>query len=201
MKCPECGTDGAQQLLVSFLCPNKKCKNYDSIQEVKSIFKKLGEKPEKIKADANSYLEMLQQDGSFLPGSEKDIYATIEWAPTLPKVNIISATNYITTTSTSDIIATGMTLIPVAGTYMVTFSSSVSGSVILSLWSGGQQITGTERINISKAIKHHWKNDINNVMTQGIITVDGSQEIEVRWKVLDTGTMYSRTLSIMQVSL
>lgn len=187
MKCPKCGTDDAQQLLVSFLCLNKKCSNYD------------GGRSYLCKSAVSS---LTFPDGSFLPGSEEDIYATIEWAPTLPKVNIISATNYITTTSTSDIIATGMTLTPVAGTYMVTFSSSVSGSVILSLWSGGQPVLGTERITISKAIEHYWRNDINNVMTQGIVTVDGSQEIEVRWRVSDhTGTMYARNLSIMQVSL
>jgi len=62
MKCPECGTENAQQLLVSFLCPNRKCKNYDSKQELKTFFKKLGQKkPEKIKAEADSHLEMLQQ--------------------------------------------------------------------------------------------------------------------------------------------
>jgi len=61
MKCPECGSNNAQQLLVSFLCPNKNCKNYDAKQDLKVYFKKLGEKPEKIKSDADSYLEMLQQ--------------------------------------------------------------------------------------------------------------------------------------------
>jgi len=32
MKCPECGSSNAQQLLVSFLCPNKTCINYDTRQ-------------------------------------------------------------------------------------------------------------------------------------------------------------------------
>ena len=62
MKCPECGSDNAQQLFVSFLCPNRKCKNYDSRQELKTFFKKLGQKkPEKIKSDADSHLETLQK--------------------------------------------------------------------------------------------------------------------------------------------
>ena len=61
MKCPECGSNNAQQLLVSFLCPNKKCKNYDVKQDIVSTFKELGKNPEKIKADADSYLEILQQ--------------------------------------------------------------------------------------------------------------------------------------------
>ena len=45
MKCPECGTNNAQQLLVSYLCPNQKCKNYDSKQELKSFFIQLSKKP------------------------------------------------------------------------------------------------------------------------------------------------------------
>jgi len=61
MKCPKCGNEDAQQLLVSFLCPNKKCKNYDVKQDIVATFKELGQKPNKIKSDADSYLEILQQ--------------------------------------------------------------------------------------------------------------------------------------------
>jgi len=168
---------------VSFLCPNKKCNNYD---------------------EAFANLESHLKYGSFLPGLEKDIYATIVATPVTPKANAVSATNYITITSMTDVVATNMTLTPAAGTYMVTFSSLVSGSVFLSLWSGGQRVRGTERIIASKSIdprsSYHITDDISNVMTQGIITVDGSQKIEARWRVSEnTGIMYGRTLSIIQL--
>jgi len=38
MKCPECGSNNAQQLLVSYLCPNKTCINYD-IRQTEAVWR------------------------------------------------------------------------------------------------------------------------------------------------------------------
>jgi hypothetical protein len=112
------------------------------------------------------------------------------------------ASGNITTTSTSDVLATGMTLTPGAGTYMVWFSTSLDNtganeSTFVSIYSGGVQVAASERVR-----EHNRQDDRSGATAMARVTVDGTQDIEVRWRVTaDTGVMGpGRSLSIIRVS-
>jgi hypothetical protein len=131
-----------------------------------------------------------------------------QWEPQAapgPYSNIAEANGDITTTSTTDVLATGMTITPPAGTYMVWFSSSVSSDtnnaeVWASIYSGGTQVSGSERELMRGAAQG---NVAIGFACVARVTVNGAQAIEGRWRVTasSTGTMESgRTLSIIRVT-
>ena len=106
----------------------------------------------------------------------------------------------ITTTSATHILATGMTITPVAGTYIVIWSASVrststTGEVYIRIYAGGSAV-GAELI--------YQRGGNASSMAVGLcatfkVTVDGSQAIEGRWRrVNGTGEMLSRNLTIIQ---
>jgi len=112
-------------------------------------------------------------------------------------VNNLSAvgTNNITTTSTSYIKANDMALTPFDGTYVVYFSGSfgvdqVNTTAYAAVYVDGTVVDGSERIRISERA-----NDTSPFDCIALITINGSQAIEGKWKVSNgTGTMYQRTL-------
>ncbi len=106
----------------------------------------------------------------------------------------------ITTTSATHILATGMTITPVAGTYIVIWSASVrststTGEVYIQIYAGGSAV-GAELI--------YRRGGNASSMAVGLcatfkVTVNGSQAIEGRWRrVNGTGEMLSRNLTIIQ---
>lgn len=111
--------------------------------------------------------------------------------------------NTITTTSTSDVLATGMTLTPLSGTYLVFFTGSgfINGTmgsgryIETSIYVGGVRDTSSIRDFV----------DQNNYYTPfncfTVATVNGSQAIEGKWRTTyGTATMYGyRVLSIVKV--
>ncbi len=121
-----------------------------------------------------------------------------------PFSNIAEANGDITTTSTTDVVATSMTLTPPSGTYMVWFTGSASNSgnnnmVITSIWSAGSQVSASERENKRGA----GQGDVHTAFScMARVTVNGSQAIEGRWRVdAGTGTLeLGRTLAIIEVS-
>lgn len=117
-----------------------------------------------------------------------------------------TAVDTITTNLDTDVLATGMTLTPPAGTYLVWFSGSAESSinvgsnaiVFVSIYSDGSQIVSSEQ-----------GGSVNNT-PGGLfpfncvakVTVNGSQAIEGKWRVddaLETATMYQRNLTILKV--
>jgi hypothetical protein len=124
-----------------------------------------------------------------------------------------TGTGTTTTTSSTPVLMAGMTLTPVAGTYMVWFSTSVqsddSGSfVIISIYSGGSQIGHSirrvmPRFDASGGLGGN-SNTIScdNIGTHGIVTVNGAQAIEGRWQIFGGGTAtgFERTLNIIKLS-
>jgi hypothetical protein len=115
----------------------------------------------------------------------------------------VSATGDVTTTSSTAVLITGMTLTPAAGTYLVRFvaaaymSTSAGPYVELSIWVGGVQVpestlwmSGGHSLGIPLCVS-------------AIVTVNGSQAIEARWKVVGgsytAGMHNTRTLSLIQV--
>lgn len=120
----------------------------------------------------------------------------------------VNATANATTTSTTDVAMTTMTLTPVAGTYLVLFSGTFSGNqnnanITFSIYSGGTLVTGTPMV-CTPQIQGGVTPSLNMNMpgsTSCYVTVNGSQAIEVRWKVsAGTGTVQTRILNIMRTA-
>jgi len=122
------------------------------------------------------------------------------------KSQIIGATGTITTTATAypAFASTGLlgaALIPAAGTYVVIFGSSVSqsantNSVKITMFSAG-----TEVINSVRTWVRGSGASTGTVSTQVLVTVDGTQIIDMRWLVnTGTGTMNQRSMTFIQVS-
>ena len=100
-----------------------------------------------------------------------------------------SATNNITTTSGTYVLMTGMTLTPAAGKYLVLFSASVfdgsdDSTITTSIYAGGTLQTGSEtqtEPNVSGGISNP-NSTTMSATTFSIVTVNGSQAIEGRWR-------------------
>lgn len=119
----------------------------------------------------------------------------------------VSATASATAGTGADTLLTSMTITPVSGTYLVWFScdvnSATSGVVVsVSIYVGGVQkadslrklmpfaggtlTAGSQRIPVS---------------TNGEVTVNGSQAIEIRWSAsAGAPTAAARTMNILRVS-
>lgn len=117
------------------------------------------------------------------------------------RIASVGSTSTITTTSTTDILATGMSITPETGTYLAIFSSSVTNSannqdVFASIYVDGVQVAASER-----AIRSLPSNDGAAFACVAEVTVNGSQAVEGRWRVSgNTGSMYPRTLVLVKVS-
>lgn len=120
----------------------------------------------------------------------------------------VAATADTTTTSASDVLMNSMTLTPAAGSYLVMCSASVEcdtagGTISASIYSGGSQVTGTERaaIPLMVGVILNAATTIETIATQGIATVNGSQAIEFRWKrSAGTATAHQRNMHLIAVS-
>jgi hypothetical protein len=114
--------------------------------------------------------------------------------------SVASATTDDTTASLTDVLIVGMTLTPAAGTYLATFSSSVLNSgngasrLFVSIYSNAVQVAHSEReIGISGGANVP-------VQTNAVVTVNGSQAIEARWRaVAGTNTAHERSLTIIRL--
>lgn len=117
-----------------------------------------------------------------------------------PEASSQASNTTITTTSITDILATGMTLTPEAGTYLAIFSGTLSNSgnnnnVFASLYVDGTQVTGSER-----SIRALASNDGAPFSCCALVTVSGGQDVEGRWRTsAATASMYQRTLVLVRV--
>lgn len=104
------------------------------------------------------------------------------------------------TTSASDVLLTNMTITPPAGVYLVwayTNSNNSSNGAInrFSIYSGGvQQANTLDNIQVNSNRRHSWSASCE-------VTVDGTQNIEVRWN-RNTGTArcFGRYITILRVA-
>lgn len=112
-----------------------------------------------------------------------------------------SATVDDTTDSVTDTLMASMTITPASGTYWVSWSGSIVNSVTgaertwVSIYSGGSQVAATERsIGVIGSV-------YVPTLTQSVVTVNGSQAVEIRWRVAGgTSTVRQRKLTIMRLS-
>lgn len=116
-----------------------------------------------------------------------------------------TATADATTTSSTDVLMTGMTITPVAGTYLVLFSTTIDHSnqnvaTVCSLYVGGVQDTDTVRGPISRTNAIGAITTFPVVAINALATVDGTQAIEIRWKTASgTATVHQRTFNVVQI--
>lgn len=117
----------------------------------------------------------------------------------------VSFSSNITTTSTTDVLLTGMTITPVAGTYLVIFStwlthSQGNQSITMSLYVGGVQNTGSIRLAIPFVGALSAITQDMPLSTNAIVTVNGSQAIAVDWHTTaGTATAHNGTLDIIKI--
>ena len=109
---------------------------------------------------------------------------------------VTSVANF-TTSSVTDVLITGMTITPGAGTYLVMFSAKATGdggakNGIISLYANGTQVAHTERV----------VNDLKgeHVGTQAIITVAAAQAIEARGRGDTTLYVDERSLIVTRLA-
>lgn len=120
-----------------------------------------------------------------------------------------SATADTTTTSATDVLMNAMTLTPAAGTYLAMFSTSLECSsddadITISIYFGGTQVAHTERVatpNVASSGVFNPNGANIPIATQCIVTVNGSQAIEARWRrTAGTATAHERTLTIIKLA-
>jgi hypothetical protein len=141
-------------------------------------------------------------------GSPKyDVHITQEGAVVipLPYSDNATANGDITTTSATYVLATGMTLTPPAGTYLVRFTGSAepgntNTAAEMSIFVDGVQDTGSER-----HVERGGSQDPGGpagFVCEAKVTVNGSQAIEGRWlSGGGTATLHAgRTLAIHEVA-
>lgn len=118
----------------------------------------------------------------------------------------VSATATTTTNSGTDALMNSMTITPVSGTYLVWFStdlnSPTAGAVIsLSYYIGGsQKADSLRKVMPFAGGTLTVGNQRIGVALNGVVTVNGSQAIEVRWSTsAGTMTAAARTMNILRV--
>lgn len=115
-----------------------------------------------------------------------------------------SSTVTTSTTSTTYVVVNSMTTTPIAGDYIVLFSSSGNGNtqnqqMEYVIFVDGVEITRSHKFQ-NYAISNAMNNMRNVFYTQARVTVNGAQTIDVRYRT-DTGsfTMYERNLILIEV--
>lgn len=117
------------------------------------------------------------------------------------KYNEVNAAGTITTGSTSDVVATSMTLTPGAGTYMVIFSalvynSAAANTTTISAYANGVQVANSERGTGAASATYRAAASLTCV-----VTVAAGQAIDIRWRVsAGTGSMGNRSLALIKVA-
>lgn len=148
-----------------------------------------------VKTEPTAVDELVIEDSADSNNKKKIQVGNIPLATTQ-----VTATTQASTTSATYEVMTSMTSTPTAGTYLVMFSGSGYGSV------SGQE--SQYAIHVDGTIEQHTERDfifqqINNadslrrtLHTQAVVTVNGSQAIDIRW-LTSTGVFYAEERSLI----
>lgn len=135
-----------------------------------------------------------------------EVQSAIEESSTHLTTAEITSVTPVTTTSGTDALLTSMTVTPVAGTYLVLFgtdlnSNAAGATITFSYYVGGSQIAASQRKIIpfdGGALSSLAARGMGSL--QSLITVNGSQAIEVRWSMSSgTATAANRSLITLRV--
>lgn len=129
---------------------------------------------------------------------------------TTPVLNIPTSitlsSTLITTTSTTYVVMTGQTITPAAGTYVVTGRACISATsnsrtIELALFLGGVIVADTGTTAFIRTGSGFGSNtDIENETTFAVITVNGSQAIDLRWQT-SGGTAQARGYGLLAMRI
>jgi hypothetical protein len=117
----------------------------------------------------------------------------------------VSFTSTITTTSTTDVVMTGITITPPAGTYLVEFSTWMTNTTgnqpaTISIYAGGVQKASSAMTIIPFSGAVGSVNDGVSVSTNGIVTVNGTQAIAIEWHTAGgTASAHNGTMDIIKI--
>lgn len=118
----------------------------------------------------------------------------------------VSATASITAGTGADTLMTGMTLTPVAGTYLAVFSCDIDCATTGAVTSVSIYVGGTQKADSLRKVAPFDGGALSatsarcGVSTNGYVTVNGSQAIEIRWSAsTGTNTAAARTLNLLRV--
>lgn len=118
----------------------------------------------------------------------------------------VSFTSTITTTSTSDVVMTGMTFAtPPAGTYLVLFSTWMTNTTgnqlaTISIYAGGVQKASSIMTLVPFSGAVGGVNDGTPVSTHGFVTVNGAQAVSIEWHTAGgTASAHNGTLDIVKI--
>lgn len=129
----------------------------------------------------------------------------INFAPSVISIFSVSSVSNATTTSATDVLLTGMTLTPIAGTYWVVFDTDVQStaggnSITCSIYNNGSQITNSSRVVQFPTATLISSGNPTALHSQAVgVTVNGSQAITVEWHTNGgTATCLNRTLTALK---
>ena len=182
MKCPKCGDNRAQQLLVNFLCANHHCENFDE-----------GLATEKLEicicgvryqhTEGCRLCKSCGNAGPDIKTPKTKIFTTgISVGPMSP---------VLSTTSSTYIDALQLTIV-VPGSYVVVFSTRTSASATLAIRKNGE-------VMFSYKIPSGAMTRRSTCMSSSIYAEPGDR-ISASWKAdnVDLAVMYDRELKIMK---
>lgn len=138
-----------------------------------------------------------------------NVQSAIEEAKASPSLVSAEATATASATAPTgaDTLIAGMTLTPVAGTYIVWFScditsASAGAAISVSIYAGGVQSTASLRKIIPFSGGTLTTGNARGSMSTHItVTVNGSQAIETRWSTSNAGpTTADRSMTIFKVA-
>lgn len=116
----------------------------------------------------------------------------------------LGSSTSVAITSGTDVLVTGMTVTPPAGTYLVTFTcngafSNTNTQQFVSIYAGGTQDANSEMMTGS-ASAGLGATQPSILATNGIVTVNGSQAIEIRARrSANTFTITQRNMCVVRV--
>lgn len=156
--------------------------------------------------DASPVAASVPFDNSVNGFIAENVQTAIEESKNTASTTEVVATADTTTTSTTDVLINSMTITPVAGDYLVWFSTCVDHSaqsvaVVVSLYVGGSLIVDSVRAPVPRFNALGAQSLNPCVAINGKITANGAQAIEVRWKTASgTATAHQRNLMIVRVA-
>ncbi len=118
-----------------------------------------------------------------------------------PDSALTGATGDITTTSTTDVIATSMVETPPAGTYLYFFSGSVDNTTNAAIVRMSVHIDGVQEASSETRYQRGNQQTSEAFVSVARVVLNGSQQVEGRWRTsAGTGTMHQRNLARIRVS-
>lgn len=117
-----------------------------------------------------------------------------------------SATASATAGTGADALLTGMTSTPPAGSYFVSFSCDVNSATSGVVVSVSIYVGGTQKADSLRKIMPFAGGTLTagsqraGVVTNGVVTVNGSQAVEIRWSAsAGAPTAAARTMNLLKV--